>query len=255
MVASLFVRRFDLCLTACACFLSAQISSLIDRHYGECIIRTRMAEYLLHFLRLAARYEDETYLSLPQGRIWYPTAPADLSRGRLSAGAVLWEFEVAGGDAAPSSSYVNGTAATTVTAAGEKKRRESDVAGSGGLGPDGRRTVAEWIGPAGIKRIEAWRRTQSYELWKEVRSRRVCLSFEGSRLTCPRLTLLQDFAEHQRTTKLSFDLPHQLARLRSTRPIPEREAVAIFRTFATEVQTYDQVVEVCLLPSVPYVCF
>ena len=54
----------------------------------------------------------------------------------------------------------------------------------------------------------------------------------------------QDFAEHQRTTKLSFDLPHQLALLRSTRPIPEREAVAIFRTFATEVRTFDQVVEV-----------
>jgi hypothetical protein len=145
-----------------------QINSLIDRHYGECIIRSRVAEYLLHFVRLAARYEDETYASLTQGRVWYPTATADPSRGKLGAGAVLWEFEVAGGDVGPSLGSVNSAAATTITAAGEKKRRESDVAGGGGQGSDGRKTVAEWIGPAGIKRIETWRRSQSYELWKEV---------------------------------------------------------------------------------------
>lgn len=129
-----------------------------------------MTEYLLHFVRLVARYEDETYPSLPQGRLWYPTAVADVSPGKLGAGAILWEFELVGREAAPSLASGNGSVAGTTPATGEKKRRESDiVSGGSGPGSEGKRTVADWVGPAGIKRIEAWRRTQSYEFWKEVR--------------------------------------------------------------------------------------
>lgn len=113
-----------------------------------------MADYVLQFVRLTARYEEEVYPSATNARIWYPAAPCDVVRGRLGSGAILAEGEPMLGD------LVVGTGG------GDKKRRESDAASALS---ETKRTVSEWLGPAGVKRIEAWRGTDSYQLWKEVR--------------------------------------------------------------------------------------
>lgn len=211
-----------------------------------------MAEYLQHFVHLTARYEDETYPAAAAApgarRVWFPTAACDPAKGTLGSGAILWEGEAAATTAAAVAND-GGASLGPAAAAADKRRRESDAAAGGG-GLDGRRTVAEWVGPAGVRRIEAWRGTQSCELCKDVRPRPAPLSLSlcSSACTddpaCPPAPPDQDFAEFRRTTTLSFDLPHQLARLRSARSIPEREAVAIFHAFAAEVRSYEQVVEV-----------
>ncbi|KAI0703720.1 spindle pole body interacting protein [Cytidiella melzeri] len=79
---------------------------------------------------------------------------------------------------------------------------------------------------ANASRIEAWRRTESYTLWE------------------------QDF-NHMRAANpiQGVDIAHQLWKLRHSRRMSDREAVAIYRTLADNMQTYDQVTELLsLLP-------
>ena len=65
----------------------------------------------------------------------------------------------------------------------EGRRRESEGAGSGfvglGLGTASgeRRTVKEFVGGNGVRRIEGWRASKSYELWREVSSEATTLTF------------------------------------------------------------------------------
>lgn len=79
---------------------------------------------------------------------------------------------------------------------------------------------------ANASRIEAWRRTESCELWKH--------DFHKARATSP----IQ-----------GFDVSHQLWRLRHAKKMSDGEVELIMRTLAENVQTYDQVTELLsLLP-------
>ncbi|CED83201.1 Arf3-interacting protein 1, N-terminal domain [Phaffia rhodozyma] len=192
-----------------------EITSLISNHYGESIIRARFAEYIHRFIRLASRYEEETYAPSSGARIWYPSVPCDPLKGRLGSGAILWEGESSASH--PDLGYhTGGLASSTITAATVTgKKRES-----GGVGAAERRMVKTFVGIHGVRRIEGWRATKSYELWK------------------------QDFDQHVSSSTLQFDLNHQLSRLRNARSMSTGEAELIFRSLGENVKTYDQVVEV-----------
>ena len=69
-------------------------------------------------------------------------------------------------------------------------------------------------------RIDAWRKTNSYKL------------------------LAKDWANAQKISIFNFDLPHQIARFRYGKKMPDSEAEAIFLTLARTVRSYEQVVEV-----------
>lgn len=130
----------------------------------------------------------------------------------------------------------NSDQTTAPSSSAAKSRRESDgpstpgnASGAlgGGFGPAGlpwpaseRRHVRELVGLNGVKRIEGWRSSKSYELWRE------------------------DFQHHLRTREIQFDLPHQLARLRGARSIPDEEIKAIFAALAESVVTYEAACEV-----------
>ncbi|KAI0090336.1 docking domain of Afi1 for Arf3 in vesicle trafficking-domain-containing protein [Irpex rosettiformis] len=79
---------------------------------------------------------------------------------------------------------------------------------------------------ANASRIEAWRRTESYELWQ------------------------QDFNKLKNTNPIQgVDIAHQLWKLRHSKRMSEGEASLIYRTLAENTQTYDQVTELLsLLP-------
>jgi len=87
-------------------------------------------------------------------------------------------------------------------------------------------------------RIEAWRRTNSYKYLKMVISLLV-LTVAGCSF------LMQDYPKYQSNSAIKgFDLVHQIFRLRYTRKMLDAEALAIMRTLANGVKTYDQIVEV-----------
>ncbi|EKM58113.1 uncharacterized protein PHACADRAFT_139764 [Phanerochaete carnosa HHB-10118-sp] len=79
---------------------------------------------------------------------------------------------------------------------------------------------------ANASRIEAWRRTQSYELWKH------------------------DFNKLRENSPIQgVDVSHQLWRLRHAKRMPDNEVELIMRTLAETVQAYDPVTELLsLLP-------
>lgn len=79
---------------------------------------------------------------------------------------------------------------------------------------------------ANASRIEAWRRTRSYELWNH------------------------DFNKMREASPIQgVDVSHQLWRLRHAKQMPDGEVELIMRTLAENVQTYDQVTELLsLLP-------
>ena len=57
--------------------------------------------------------------------------------------------------------------------------------------------------------------------------------------------MVQDYAKYQANSSIKgFDILHQLFRLRYTKHMLESEALAIMRSLADGVKTYDQVVEV-----------
>jgi hypothetical protein len=63
---------------------------------------------------------------------------------------------------------------------------------------------------------------------------------------------MQDYTKYQSNSALKgFDLVHQIFRLRYTKKMLDAEALAIMRTFANNVKTYDQIVEVSL-PKEPH---
>ncbi|KAF8161054.1 mesa protein [Crassisporium funariophilum] len=80
---------------------------------------------------------------------------------------------------------------------------------------------------ANAHRIEAWRKTNSYTY------------------------LAQDYTKHQANSAIKgFDVLHQLFRLRYTKNMLDSEALAIMRSLAEGIKTYDQVVE--FLASLPH---
>lgn len=52
-----------------------------------------------------------------------------------------------------------------------------------------------------------------------------------------------------------FDLTHQLVRLKTVKNLPDAEVDLIMRTLVENVQTYDQVVEVCKVLSLTHLNF
>jgi hypothetical protein len=59
------------------------------------------------------------------------------------------------------------------------------------------------------------------------------------------LTLPQDFQKSLTTDAIQgVDIYHQLSRLRHGKNIPDAEVELMMRTFAENLQTYDQVIEV-----------
>ncbi|KAF8070707.1 docking domain of Afi1 for Arf3 in vesicle trafficking-domain-containing protein [Lyophyllum atratum] len=98
--------------------------------------------------------------------------------------------------------------------------------GSGIAFPDEATCVKELT--ANAQRIEAWRKTNSYQY---------CVA---------------DVAKFQTNSAIKgFDVLHQLFRLRHAKTMPDSEASTIMRTFADNVKTYEQVVEL-LSYLIPY---
>ncbi|KAJ6546440.1 mesa protein [Mycena vulgaris] len=148
------------------------IKSAIEYHYGESLVRVRFAEYVLRFVRLASRYEEDMTGTT---RFGYPSSAFDsrLPNPRLGSGIVFNDESA------------------------------------------GRKELA-----ANSQRIEAWRKTNSYEY--------ICADFRNAQL----MDAIQ-----------GFDVAHQLFRLRNAKSMSEAEVSAIMRTLAENVKTYDQVVE------------
>jgi hypothetical protein len=153
-----------------------QISLAIQSHYGEAVIRGRFIDYTRRFVRLASRWEEETY---GVSSIDHPSQAYN-SSGRLGSGLVF-----------PGLS------------AEEIKRELAANAG----------------------RIEGWRRTKSYDVYKE-----------------------QWAANHQIEGRAirGFDLQHQISRLRFGKKMSSEEVEAIYWKLRDSIQTDEQVIEVCL---------
>ncbi|PFH46608.1 hypothetical protein AMATHDRAFT_69501 [Amanita thiersii Skay4041] len=157
------------------------IRSAIEDHFGESLVRMRFTEYVMRFVRLASRYEEEVTGTT---KIGYPSI-----------------VFVEGGPDRPVQ------------------------LGSGMVFNDDATCVRELI--ANTHRIQAWRMTNSYQYY-------VC-----------------DFARQQATSAIQgLDVLHQVLRLRNSKNISEAEVIAILRTFADNVKSYEQVVELLayLLP-------
>ncbi|KAJ7782517.1 docking domain of Afi1 for Arf3 in vesicle trafficking-domain-containing protein [Mycena maculata] len=148
------------------------IKSAIEYHYGESLVRVRFTEYVLRFVRLASRYEEDMTGSTKFG---YPSSAFDnrAPNPRLGSGIVFNDESA------------------------------------------GRKELA-----ANSHRIEAWRKTNSYEY--------ICADFRNAQL----MDAIQ-----------GFDVSHQLFRLRNAKSMSDAEVSTIMRTLAENVKTYDQVIE------------
>lgn len=92
---------------------------------------------------------------------------------------------------------------------------------------------------ANAHRIEAWRKTNSYEYLVSVSS---CCA----RVVRYNHISFKDYAKHHANTAIKgFDVLYQLFRLRYTKNMSDSEALVIMRSLAEGVKGYDQVVEVC----------
>lgn len=156
------------------------IRAAIDDHFGEGLVRTRFTDYVMRFVRLASRYEEEATGSTKFG---FPSAPFTETPGhppQLGSGLSFndetscWKELVANGH-----------------------------------------------------RIEAWRKTNSYQY------------------------LVADYMKAQSSCAIrGFDLMHQLMRFRYAKNMSDSEALAIMRTLVNNVKSYDQAVE--LLSCIPH---
>ena len=98
---------------------------------------------------------------------------------------------------------------------------------------------------ANAHRIEAWRKTNSYNYLVMVCSLSILQPF-----LLLITTMLEDYSKYQANTAIKgFDVLHQLFRLRYTKNMQDSEALAIMRSLAEGVKGYDQVVEVNLFHS------
>ncbi|TFK74262.1 mesa protein [Pluteus cervinus] len=150
------------------------IRTAIEDHFGESLVRLRFTEYVMRFVRLASRYEEETtgttqigYLSMPfvEG---LPGRPGQLGSGLVFSDEIVGIREL------------NANAA----------------------------------------RIDAWRRSHSYDYFKK------------------------DFGKQLSNNAIrGFDVFHQLFRFRLTKNLPDAEVLSISRALADNVKTYEQAVE------------
>lgn len=81
------------------------------------------------------------------------------------------------------------------------------------------------------------------QYWEPVCSS--CLVFPLSAGSDPAVLLLKDFQKSLTTDAIQgVDIYHQLSRLRHGKNLPDAEVELMIRTFAENLQNYDQVVEV-----------
>ncbi|KZT60916.1 spindle pole body interacting protein [Calocera cornea HHB12733] len=153
------------------------ITSAIQAHYGETVIRMRMGDFVLRFTRLASLYEQEAF-----GETHIGQRSVNYGHGELG----------------------------------------------GGVGVLDDLSRAREFTPLCQQRIEAWRRTRSYQY------------FVG------------DYRTFQQNRNIrGYDLVYQIQRLRTGKHVTDPEVDAIMRTLRDSTQTYEQVTEIlALLP--PY---
>lgn len=104
---------------------------------------------------------------------------------------------------------------------------------------------------ANAHRIEAWRKTSSYQYCVAVRHHPDPV---GWMIVCTGFLIFMCFVAIQDHEKLvansaikGFDVLHQLVRVRHAKNLADAEILAIMRALADNVRTYEQVVEVCCL--------
>ena len=87
-------------------------------------------------------------------------------------------------------------------------------------------------------RIEAWRRTESYQLYQHV-------CFLSLTIICVAHFLPKDFMRLKSQSPIQgIDVAHQLWKLRHARYMTDGEVELIMRTLAENIHSYDQVTEV-----------
>ena len=95
---------------------------------------------------------------------------------------------------------------------------------------------------ANASRIEGWKQTRMCEYWEPVRPPP---SFPLSARSDPRFPFPKDFQKSLTSDAIQgVDVHHQLARLRHGKNLPDAEVELMMRTFAENLQSYDQIVEV-----------
>ncbi|ETS60005.1 hypothetical protein PaG_05996 [Moesziomyces aphidis] len=152
-----------------------ELQSAIAAHYGERYIRSRVQEYVFHFVQRVARHEEHFC-----GRTWLGPACQPFLNGQLGSGPVYAD-------------------------------RDSEM----------REILSNQM------RIEGFRRTIAYQLLADK---------------------VREFGGWTPAIR-SFDLAHQLGRLRRAKKLHVGESDLIFQTIAQGVVTHEQIVEVlALLP-------
>ncbi|KAJ2918021.1 hypothetical protein MD484_g2386, partial [Candolleomyces efflorescens] len=156
------------------------IRAAIDDHFGESLVRLRFTEYVMRFVRLASRYEEETTGTTKFG---FPSSPFLETPGH------------------------------------------PPQLGSGLSFNDEASCYKELV--ANGHRIEAWRKTNSYQY------------------------MVSDYVKYQTSSSIKgFDVVHQLMRFRYAKTMSDSEALTIMRTMVENARSYEQVVE--LLASLPH---
>lgn len=84
--------------------MSPQILNAIQSHYGEPVIRARVADYVLRFVRLASRYEEDGGL-LPT-TIGFPCT--SYRQEKLGSGVVFADESMMGREMAAATGRVEG---------------------------------------------------------------------------------------------------------------------------------------------------
>lgn len=96
---------------------------------------------------------------------------------------------------------------------------------------------------ANASRIEGWKQTNMCKYWEPVRYSPIFFLLPES--PNPGSRLLKDFQKSLASDAIQgVDIYHQLSRLRHGKNLPDAEVELMIRTFAENLQNYDQVVEV-----------
>lgn len=99
---------------------------------------------------------------------------------------------------------------------------------------------------ANTSRIEGWKQTKMCKYWEPVRSSPLSFSLLAS--SDPSVPHRKDFQKSLASDAIQgVDVYHQLSRLRHGKNVPDAEVELMMRTFAENLQSYDQVVEVSFL--------
>ncbi|KAF5381150.1 hypothetical protein D9757_009432 [Collybiopsis confluens] len=179
------------------------IKTAIEYHYGESLVRVRFMEYVMRFVRLASRYEEETVLSSSSSSVNF--APSDSTNPLLANAKTKIGY--------PSLSFKESHIASGLSHLGQL--------GSGVVFNDETLGLKELV--ANAHRIEGWKGTTSYKYY--------IADFQDHVANSP---IRNMDVLHQITRLRHASGPKKMG---------DAEAYAIFRSLADGVKAYDQVVE------------